>query len=344
MISPIRLQGAILLPVRELPKRWLVYSAGVGLALVTIWGVERQGSRPVSSARVQASAERSLPATVAAEPARIPELELGRLAPRLPAETSTDLFGRSWRELEAEDARRNAPQPAPPPPQAPPLPFAYLGKLFDAGTTVIFLAKGDRNYVVRSGDTIDGTYRVDEIGERAMMLTYLPLDSKQSLGVGEPASSLPVVAQFPAGAPVAEAPRPVAPAGPAQLVWLAPPRVEIGEEFTVEVGLPSGPQPRSGRVELVYDPRILALLGGAAASGGTTAKRAVVDVIGPGFPGAAPTPSEVRFRVLAADPTTTQIAIENLSAVAAGSPIAVTAPSAHRLAVARSKGTREGPD
>jgi len=117
--------------------------------------------------------------------------------------------------------------------------------------------------------------------------------------------------------------------------------VEVGEEFTIEVGLPSGSQPRTGRVELVYDPRILALLGGAAASGGTTAKRAVVDVIGPGFPGAPPTPSEVRFRVLTADPTTTQIAIENLSAVAAGSPLAVTAPSAHRLAVARPTGARK---
>jgi len=91
-------------------------------------------------------------------------------------------------------------------------------------------------------------------------------------------------------------------------------------------------------------PSHLALLGGAAASDDTTAKRAVVDVIGPGFPGAPPTPSEVRFRVLADSPTSTQIAIENLSAVAGGSPLVVTGPRAHRLAVARSKGTPEEPD
>ena len=120
----------------------------------------------------------------------------------------------------------------------------------------------------------------------------------------------------------------------ARLVWIAPAHAEIGAEFTIEVGLPTGPQPRSGRVELVYDPRVLAVLGGAATSGGgATTRRAVVDVIGPGFPGTPPTPSEIRFRVLAAEPTRTQIGIENLSAVADGSPLVVAGPGTYQLAI-----------
>jgi hypothetical protein len=221
-----------------------------------------------------------------------------------------------------------------------------MGKLIDDGKTIVFLAKGDRNYVVHMGDTIDATYRVDEIGEQSMTLTYLPLESKQSLAVGSPALMLTSLA--PTTAPVPAAP--AASNEPAKLVWVAPSEVRIGGEFTVEVGLPAGPQPRSGRVELVFDARVLAVLGGATAgpatpSDGASVRRAIVDVIGPGFPGAPPTPSEVRFRVLAADPTTTRIGVENLSAVtAAGSPLIVASPSAYRLAVVQGQGTREDDD
>ena len=56
-----------------------------------------------------------------------------------------------------------------------------MGKLVDDGTTMVFLARQDRNYVVRAGDTIDGTYRIDKIGDEAIELVYLPLKAKQTL-------------------------------------------------------------------------------------------------------------------------------------------------------------------
>jgi hypothetical protein len=50
---------------------------------------------------------------------------------------------------------------------------------------VVFLVKGDRVYSVSQGDVIDGMYHVDGITGNSMALTYLPLNIKQSLGIGE---------------------------------------------------------------------------------------------------------------------------------------------------------------
>jgi hypothetical protein len=72
----------------------------------------------------------------------------------------------------------------PPPPSAPPLPFTYMGKLIEDGQMTVFLTKQDRNYVVKVGDTIDGTYKVEEVSARMMTLTYLPLKIKQTLMIG----------------------------------------------------------------------------------------------------------------------------------------------------------------
>jgi hypothetical protein len=82
--------------------------------------------------------------------------------------------------LPAEDMA----SPLPPPPQAPPLPFAYLGKLAEGDSTTVFLSFGDRNLVVRTGDVIDNNYRVDEVTDAAVVLTYLPLTVKQTLPIG----------------------------------------------------------------------------------------------------------------------------------------------------------------
>ena len=78
------------------------------------------------------------------------------------------------------------PKPLPPaPPSAPPLPFTYLGKLLEDGKITVFLTKQDRNYVIKAGDVIDGTYRVDAIQPSMLNLTYLPLDIKQSMSIGD---------------------------------------------------------------------------------------------------------------------------------------------------------------
>src|SRR3990172_2110113 len=144
----------------------------------------RRSSRSPAAARATWPAPPPAPARAPAREgavARVPELPLERLGERTQRGTEGDPFN----ALVAEEMRRAAPLPAPPPaPQAPPLPFAFLGKLIDADNVTVFLTRGDRNWVVRSGDTIDGTYRVEAIGDRTMTFTYLALDIRQELGIG----------------------------------------------------------------------------------------------------------------------------------------------------------------
>jgi len=76
------------------------------------------------------------------------------------------------------------PAPPPPPPSAPPLPFTFIGKSVGAGAWEVYLARGDRTYVVRADTVIDGTYRVDAIAPPVLTLTYLPLNQVQQLNIG----------------------------------------------------------------------------------------------------------------------------------------------------------------
>lgn len=81
-------------------------------------------------------------------------------------------------------AAQNVPPPPPPPPMAPPLPFTYLGKAASAGQWEVFLAIGEKTYVVRDKMVIDGIYRVDAIAPPNLTLTYLPLNQVQQLNIG----------------------------------------------------------------------------------------------------------------------------------------------------------------
>lgn len=105
----------------------------------------------------------------------------------LPEASSEDLFrSQSWYVPPPTPKTKPAgPPPPPPPPTAPPLPFTFLGKMVENGQIVVFLSNADRNIVARSGDIIDGTYKVDSITPTLMTMTYLPLNIKQTLAVGE---------------------------------------------------------------------------------------------------------------------------------------------------------------
>ncbi len=74
--------------------------------------------------------------------------------------------------------------PPPPPPSAPPLPYTYIGKKIEAGKWEVYLALGDRNYVVREQSNLEGVYRVDSITASLLTMTYLPLNQTQTITIG----------------------------------------------------------------------------------------------------------------------------------------------------------------
>ncbi len=95
-----------------------------------------------------------------------------------PERTVSAGFDEQAFQARQEEARRRVS-----PPSAPPLPFAYLGRVVSEGRTRIFLAREDQNYVVGVGGRINGEYRVDRIRKDMIELTYLPLGIRQALTI-----------------------------------------------------------------------------------------------------------------------------------------------------------------
>lgn len=73
----------------------------------------------------------------------------------------------------------------PPPPMAPPFPHAWVGRFHDDALRAV-VASQDRTWVVAVGDVIDGQWRIDQIQERQMSLTYLPLRQRQTVAMKAP--------------------------------------------------------------------------------------------------------------------------------------------------------------
>jgi len=71
------------------------------------------------------------------------------------------------------------------------MPYRYAGKLVQGGRQSVLLAKGDMVFPINEGETLDGAYRVESIGETQVTLMYLPLAREERIAVD---SSLPVSA------------------------------------------------------------------------------------------------------------------------------------------------------
>jgi hypothetical protein len=174
------------------PKR---RSALLILALAVTLGAVYWASRMDTSEEAVEPIAASRPRAAPVGPARVAqgsgELDLERLRRGPSVDPTADPFAlRDFRPAPpvvkhpiALPAAEVAPPP-PPPPQAPPLPFLYLGKLAEGDNTTVFLSMGDRNLVVRTGDVIDNNYRVEEVTDAAVVMTYLPLTMKQTLPIG----------------------------------------------------------------------------------------------------------------------------------------------------------------
>ncbi len=81
--------------------------------------------------------------------------------------------------------------PPPPPkirpaPVAPPLPFVYIGKIMEPGKNpTVILESQNRTYLVQENDAVGSNYRIDTIRPPVMTLTYIPLEIKQTMQIGD---------------------------------------------------------------------------------------------------------------------------------------------------------------
>lgn len=77
------------------------------------------------------------------------------------------------------------PHVPPPPPQAPALPFAYMGEWQEAGQTTYYLTRGTQPVSVRTGQVLDGVWRLESAAGGVLNFTYLPLNQTRSLRTGD---------------------------------------------------------------------------------------------------------------------------------------------------------------
>ena len=167
---------------RDIPRRAAIVIVTLTLLATVVTGKEDNSApapvsdaadrTPTSSSATPTAPEDFDPARIerARQNAEIPDLFSRRVAPTPPT-------------LTAPPPAAPAVPPTPPPPSAPPLPYKYLGQIADGAKVQVFLERGAETLAAAKGETIDGTYRLDHVDERAVTFTYLPLNASQSLPI-----------------------------------------------------------------------------------------------------------------------------------------------------------------
>lgn len=165
--------------------RHLILGAGLLAAAALVFLGDSAGGDDIA----QALPRRGMPARAAAS---APDVQVAALVPRerligamREGGDSAALFGtQSWVPPPPPPAKETGKPLPPPPPSAPPLPFSYIGRQGEDGRWEVFVARGDKTYIVKEQSVVDGIYRVDAITPSSITFTYLPLSQAQVLGFG----------------------------------------------------------------------------------------------------------------------------------------------------------------
>lgn len=72
------------------------------------------------------------------------------------------------------------------PPAAPPLPFRFVGRVYQGATTQLYLARGDKLYSVKQGDTLDGQYLVESVSGTSITFLHRPSGTRQIMRLAAP--------------------------------------------------------------------------------------------------------------------------------------------------------------
>lgn len=166
-------------------RRSRMLGAGLVLTLVATWyaaGIEDAGDEPLAAPARAAAPARSAAPDASVDVASAPPARADASGEQRMSRDGGNLFPtHSWKPPPPPPPR----QAAAPPPRAPELPYRYLGRMEEDGRITVFLAEGSQPQprVVRQGDLLPN-YRVDEVTDQGMRLTYLPLNETQRLLFG----------------------------------------------------------------------------------------------------------------------------------------------------------------
>jgi hypothetical protein len=174
-------------------KKIVLGTAAVATLLAALFAPDDEGSIVGAATATTRQVERA-PAPVviaAAAPGINPALAIHPRRNLDDDEEAATLFARqSWQTPQnimpgQQTAQADASPVAADPNAPPPLPFHFLGRFVDEGKAAYFLQAGERNVVARPGDLLDERYRFDGVVQGALQFTYLPLNQKQTLAVGD---------------------------------------------------------------------------------------------------------------------------------------------------------------
>lgn len=158
----------------------LLLLAAAALAALAGTGAERPAAAPERPAAA-ATEPAEGPADPGTQRAAVAGLaEPGRAFQVEPLPEALDAFRpRSWQPP--------APAPRPAPvakPNAPPLPFTYLGRIEEDGATTVYLRRGEDVVLAQPDKAIDSTYRLEEVAADRLVFTFVPLQQQQVLSLG----------------------------------------------------------------------------------------------------------------------------------------------------------------
>lgn len=171
-------------------RRTLLFALLTGAAGWSAWlafqgepADEAELVEPVQRTRVVEAAPASpAPGTPAATHPTPPPVTNGARLDRI----RTDLFpAQTWYVPPPPPPPPPPPYVPPLPPQAPALPYAYMGRWLDGGDATWYLTRGSQPMSVRTGQVLDGVWRLDAASTGALTFTYLPLNQTRSLRTGD---------------------------------------------------------------------------------------------------------------------------------------------------------------
>lgn len=170
-------------------QRWMLIGGALLLTLAAMYGlqepVEESAPEIAMQRHVRTSATNLPSQSIAASDDLLPDLAHKTVI-------DTDAGFKAKTGVSSADLFKSHAWYVPPPPKpvvqpvliekpkAPPVPYAYMGKMEDTPQgTLIFLSANDKVQLVKTGQVIDGVWKLDKEDANALYFTYVPLGLPQ---------------------------------------------------------------------------------------------------------------------------------------------------------------------